>query len=386
MSMTTVQDNNKLVVYTKEINREFVRENMFSPYMGQDLNAIIRIRQELKSGGEQMNIPLVTKLRGKGKGAGTLVGNEEKIDNYGMRLWIDWARHAVATKKNEQHKDSADVFGEAKPLLSDWGKERQRDDLIEAFMALPAETAPAGLGSDDGDTINGIRYEAATAAQRNTWNAANSDRVLYGSAVSNYNATHATALANIDTTNDKASFAQITLAKRVAKLADPAIKPYKTKNGYEYFVTFAGTNAFRDYKNDPTIIQLNRDARAREGNGMNNNPLFQDGDLLVDGVIIREVPEISQYVTNVWTSLLTAGNSSARVEPVFLCGQQAAVLGWGQMAKPTFRKEDDYGFITGVGTEMAFGVSKMFKKHPMDGTNLKQWGVVTCFVAAAADA
>lgn len=386
MAVTTVQENNKLVVYTKEINREFVRENMFSPYMGQDINAIIRIRQDLKQGGEQMNIPLVTKLRGKGKGSGTLVGNEEKIDNYGMRLWIDWARHAVSTKKNESHKDSADVFGEAKPLLSDWGKERQRDDLIEAFMALPAETAPAGLGSDDGDTINGIRYEAATAAQRNTWNAANSDRVLYGSAVGNYNATHATALANVDTTADKASFAQITLAKRMAKLAVPAIKPFKTKNGYEYFVTFAGTNAFRDYKLDTTIIALNREARAREGDGMNNNPLFQDGDLLVDGIIIREVPEISQYVTDVWTTLLTAGASSARVEPVFLCGQQAAVLGWGQMAKPTFRKEDDYGFITGTGTEMAYGTAKMFKKHPMDGTDLKQWGVVTAFVAAAADA
>lgn len=386
MAMTTVQDNNKLVVYTKEINREYVRENMFSPYMGTELNAIIRVRQELKSGGEQMNIPLVTKLRGKGRGAGTLVGNEEKIDNYGMRLWIDWARHAVATKKNESHKDSADVFGEAKPLLSDWGKERQRDDIIEAFMALPAESAPAGLGSDDGDTVNGVRYEVATAAQRNTWNAANQDRILYGNAVGNYNATHATALANVTTSTGKASAATVTLAKRQAKLANPAIKPYKTRDGYEYFVMFAGTNAFRDLKTDPTIYQANKDARSREGSGMDKNPIFQDGDLLYDGVIIREVPEISLYVTNVWTSLLTAGGSNTRVEPLFLCGQQAAVLGWGQMAKPTFRKEDDYGFITGTGTEMAYGTAKMFKKHPMDGTNLKQWGVLTVFVSAAADA
>lgn len=386
MAMTTVQDNNKLVVYTKEINREYVRENMFSPYMGTELNAIIRVRQELKSGGEQMNIPLVTKLRGKGRGAGTLVGNEEKIDNYGMRLWIDWARHAVATKKNESHKDSADIFGEAKPLLSDWGKERQRDDIIEAFMALPAESAPAGLGSDDGDTVNGVRYEVATAAQRNTWNAANQDRILYGNAVGNYNATHATALANVTTSTGKASAATVTLAKRQAKLANPAIKPYKTRDGYEYFVMFAGTNAFRDLKADPTIYQANKDARSREGSGMDKNPIFQDGDLIYDGVIIREVPEISLYVTNVWTSLLTAGGSSTRVEPLFLCGQQAAVLGWGQMAKPTFRKEDDYGFITGTGTEMAYGTAKMFKKHPMDGTNLKQWGVLTVFVSAAADA
>lgn len=383
MALTEVQANNKLVVYTKEINREYVRENLFSPYMGTALNAIIRVKQELKSGGEQMNIPLVTKLNGRGVGSGTLVGNEEKIDNYGMRLWIDWARHAVATKKSEQHKDSADVFGEAKPLLSDWGKERQRNDLIEAFMSLPSESAPVGLGSDEGDTVNGVRYELASAAQRNTWNAANEDRVLYGSAVGNYNATHATALGNIDTTNDKLSAAVISLAKRRALNSSPKIRPYKTKDGYEYYVLFCGTNAFRDAKIDPTILAANKDARER---GVGTNPIFQDGDLIYDGVIIRQVPEISDYVTNVWTTLLTAGNGTSRVEPAFLCGQQAAVLGWGQMAKPTFRKEDDYGFITGTGTEMAYGVAKMFKKHPQDGSNLKQWGLVTVFVSAAADA
>lgn len=385
MALTETQTNNKLVVYTKEINREYVRENLFSPYMGTSLTAIIRVKQELKAGGEQMNIPLVTKLGGTGVGSGTLVGNEEKIDNYGMRVWIDWARHAVATKKNDQHKDSADIFGEAKPLLSDWGKERQRNDLIEAFMSLPSESAPAGLGSDAGDTVNGIRYELATAAQRNTWNAANDDRVLYGAAVGNYNATHATALANVDATADKLSAAIVSLAKRRALNSSPKIRPYKTKDGYEYFVMFVGTNGFRDLKLDATIIAANRDARAREGDGMDKNPLFQDGDLIYDGVIIRQVPEISDYVTSVWTTLLTAGASSSRVEPAFLCGQQAAVLGWGQMAKPTFRKEDDYGFITGTGTEMAYGVSKMFKK-PQDGSDLVQWGVVTVFVSAAVDA
>lgn len=382
MATTTVDSNNKLVRFTQQINREYVRENLFSPYMGADLNAIIRIRQELKAGGEQMNIPLVTRLNGRGVGSGTLVGNEEKIDNYGMRLWVDWARHAVATKKSEQQKDSADIFGEARPLLSDWGKERQRDDLIAAFMSLPSEAAPANLGTDEGQTVNGILYEDATAAQRNTWNAANSDRVLYGNAVGNYNATHATALATVDSTNDTFIKGSVSLLKRIAMNASPAIKPFKVRNGYEYFVAFAGTNAFRDLKT--SLDTLNQNARPREGSGMDNNPLFQDGDLLYDGVIIRQVPEISSFVTNVWTSLTTAGNSSARVEPVFLCGQQAAVLGWGQMARPTFRKEDDYGFITGTGTEMCYGTSKMFKKTTAG--DLKQWGVCTGFFAAPLDA
>src|SRR4029077_16059126 len=160
MALTTIDTNNKLVKYTKEINREFVRENLFSPYMSEDMNAIIRIRQELKGGGDTINIPFVKRLKGAGVGSGTLVGAEEKIDNYGMRAKVDWARNAVVTNNAEDQKDSADVFGEAKPLLSDWGKSRQRDDLIKALMAFPTETLPAA-----DVTVNGTLYLATEAVQ-----------------------------------------------------------------------------------------------------------------------------------------------------------------------------------------------------------------------------
>ena len=378
MAVTTIQTNNKLVKYTQEINREYVRGNLFSPYMGTALNSIIRIKNELKAGGEEMNLPIVTRLTGAGVSTGTLVGNEEQIDNYGMRVRLDWARHAVVTNKAESQKDSADIFGVAKPLLADWGKELQRDELIAALMALPSETLPSA-----GVRVNGIQYDLATAAQRNTWNAANSDRILYGNSTANYNAIHATALATLDTTNDKATASNLALLKRIAMNASPKIRPFKTADGYEYYVAFAGTNTFRDLK--ASLETINRDARPREQNGVDKNPLFQDGDQIYDGVIIRQVPEISSFVTNVWTTLTTAGTASARVEPVFLCGQQAAAMCWGQMAKPTFRKEDDYGFVTGAGIEMAYGVAKIFKKHPSSGSNLKQFGMATGFFASATD-
>jgi hypothetical protein len=377
MAQTTIDANNKLVEYTREINREFVRENLFSPYMGEDLNAIIRMRSELKGGGEQMNIPLVTRLNGTGKGVGTLVGNEEKIDNYGMRVWLDWARHAVTINKAERHKDAGLAFGVAKPLLSDWGKELQRDELIEAFMALPSESAPTNLGSDDGDRINGIRFESSTVTNRNNWLTHNQDRVLFGGAVSNYSSgVYATALGTLDSTNDTFTYTNLSLAKRRAMGADPKIRPYRTKNGYEHYVAFAGTRAFRDLK--LSLATINQDARPRD---VSANPLFQDGDLLWDGVIVREVPEITTLVEDKWSGASLLGTTA---EPVFFCGQQAAVVAWGQMFMPTERKEDDYGFIRGVGIEGAYGISKMFKKNA--SAQLKQWGMLTMFVYAAADA
>lgn len=383
MAITTAESNNKLVQYRKEIIREFFRDNPFSPYMGADITSIIRTLNDLKPGGEQMNIPIVTRLTGAGKGTGTLTDNEEKIDNYGMRAWIDWSRNAVATNKAQQQKDSADIFGEAKPLLSDWQKEKHRDEIIASLMALPSASQPANLGSDEGDCVNGVRYEAATATQRNTFTSDNSDRVLFGNVLGNYSATHATALANVDTTDDKFTTTSVELLKYLANRASPRIRPFMVKKGgtRRYWVAFAGTNNFRQMS--ASLQSIDIAARAREGDGMDDNPIYQDGDLIYKGIIIHEVPEIDDFVDNVWTSLLTAGNGGSRVAPVFLCGQSAVAMPWGSMTKPTFRETTDYQFIEGVGIESAYGLAKIFKKHPMDGTALKQLGVVTGFFSSA---
>jgi Protein of unknown function (DUF4043) len=388
MALTTIQSNNKLVQYRKEIIREYVRENLFSPYMGDELTSIIRLLYDQKKGGEQVNIPIVSRLNSRGKGVGTLVGNEERIDNYGCRLYVDWARNAVKTNKAEDQKDSADVFGIAKPLLSDWGKELQRDEIIEALMAIPSEAAPAGLGSDEGQRVNGVLYQNATAAQRNTWQTDNSDRLLFGNTTANLvGGNHASSLTNVDNVNDLFNADAVALMKLLAKKAQPRIRPYQLKDGREYFVAFCGSLAFRDFSK--SMQTINQNARPREnlsgtGNAP-NNPIYQDGDEMYRGVIVREVPEIDTYVDEVWTSLLTAGaGGTTRVNPVFLCGQSAVAMPYAQMPQPTVLNEDDYSFVEGAGIEMCYGVGKLWKKVPMDGTALKQWGVVQGFFASTA--
>ena len=186
MAVTTIQSNNKLILFKKEITREYVRQNLFSPYVGSNMTAIIRIINDLKKGGEQINIPLVARLKNNPIATGTLVGNEENIDNYGDRGWIDWARNAVKIPVSEEQKSSIDLFASARPLLEDWGKELQRDEIIDAFYAVPlASTAPAGLGSTNGQRVNGALFDSATPAQRNTWMTDNQDRVLFGGAQGN---------------------------------------------------------------------------------------------------------------------------------------------------------------------------------------------------------
>ena len=139
--------------------------------------------------------------------------------------------------------------------------------------------------------------------------------------------------------------------------------------------------AFRDLLADTTIVNANTQARAREGDGINRNPLFQDGDLLYNGVIIREIPEMSVRLPTFYTTAGSGG--TVQIAPCFLCGQMAAALVYGRMPMPTFLKEDDYQFFRGAGIKMAYGVGKIVKKDPAG--LLKEWGIATHFVYALPD-
>lgn len=379
MAVSTIQANNRGIIFRNNIIREYVRGNMFSPYMGNDATAVIRTLLETgKYGGDQINVPLIKALSNTAISTGTLVGNEEAIDNYGCRLWLDWARNAVVATKAEIKKGSFDLFGQAQPLLAEWGKSLQRDEIVLAMAALPSESAPANLGTTNGQRVNGILYSAANATERNTWNQANQDRILYGNAFGNYNATHATALANLTATDDRFSAATVRLAREKAEDASPKIDPLTTNDGYERFIMFVGSRAYRDAWADPEIYQANKDARPREGSSWQNNPIFREGDLLYDNVIIRKVPEIDKYCL-----VSGAGDSGVDVSMSFLCGRSALGFVWGQMPEPTKLDDTDYQFRKGVGIDMAYGVGKLFFKDSGSG-DLVQWGMVTVFNAAPA--
>jgi hypothetical protein len=299
-------------------------------------------------------------------------------------MWIDWARNAVAINNAEEQKSSIDLFAEAKPMIVDWGKELQRDEICDGLYAVPSQAAPAGLGSTNGQRVNGILFDAATAAQRNTWLTDNADRVLIGSSNT----------ANLVAGNFASSMANVTPAmtlsgvlvnrmKRSAKaVLFPRLRPYKLKeNGTEWFVLFVGQEQFRDAQNDTDIKTANQNSRARENQGYLKNPIFVDGDLLYNGVIIREIPELSMRLPVFYK---TAGNGGTRISPAHLCGQGAMAWAWGKMPTPTFRREDDYQNVRGAGIKMAYGIGKIAKLT--NNINLKDWGTYTAFLGAASDA
>lgn len=379
MAVTTATANNRGIEFEKEVTREMVRGNMLKPYMGMGPSSVIRVwPMKGKTGGDNINIPLIGALRARGVGNGLLSGQEEAILNSGARFWIDWNRNAVKESISELKKMSFDIYQYAGPLLGEWAATAQRDESIQAMATVPLEAAPPGYSGKEGRRVNGKLFTEATAAELNTWVTGNSDRILFGRDRSNLVTNNfAASLANVDTVNDRMSTLVIDKMKGMAKkpgVGSPKVDALRMDDGYEGYVLFVGTNGFVDLKNDPKIVAINKDARPREGR-WKDNPLFNDGDLLYDKVIIREVPEIDTL-----TQLNGVGTAGSNVSPAYLCGKMALCMIMAQEPKETYLEDTDYQHYDGRGISMAYGIGKTSFKLP-DGT-LKDWGMVTAFVSS----
>lgn len=394
MATTPTPSDLQEIRYRREYWREYVRQSGFMPYMGggnEGVKSIIHTAYETTESGKSLTIPLVSSLRGGGvRGNTRLSGLEEELGKHSHSVAVQIARNGVELSEQNEHYDFSNAREAVKPLLQEWSRVLLRDRIIDALGTVAYSFSGTPSCSTFFSPLNFKENVISNATQNNAWVAANSDRVLFGAAKSNYSATFATALANIDNTNDKLTTARISLMKEIAKdtatnartNGKPAIRPVidqYSESGREYFVLFTGSRPFRDLKADTAIQNANREARAREGAGMDKNPIFQDGDLIWDGVIIREIPEIP-VMTGVG-----AGTTPIDVAPVFLCGSQSVSVAWGMM--PEFRKknEDDYGQFTGIAIAEMCGANKIMRKDGASGT-LVDNGMVTGFFAAVASA
>ena len=358
MADTATHSNLTVQQWDDQFFAEYVRDNRFKRYMGTGANAVIQIKEDLTTKpGNSITFPMVTKLTNSAVTGNTrLAGNEEALGNYGHQVNVTFRRNGVLVTAEEEQKSPIGLRNAAREMLKLWAMEDTRDLVISALGAIAT--------ADGGNTA----YASASESNKDSWLANNSDRVLFGAVTGNNAANdHSACLAEIDNTADKLDADIVSLAKRIAKTSSaPTITPIRTTEDEEWFVMFCNSLAFRDLKTDSTMLQANREAWTRG----RDNPLFRDGDLIFDGVICREVPEIS-VISGV-------GASSIDVAPNYLCGQQAVGVAYAQRWKSSIKKEDDYGFEYGVGISSNYGCEKLHY-------NTKQNGVVTVYTAGVAD-
>lgn len=384
MASSTISSGNQVTKFKAKVLREYVRGGRFGMYTGTDENKIIQIVKETK----KCSLPLIGKVGGPGvRGSTQLSGSEQPLSNYDYTLQPTYVRQGVLIDNEEREKSEFDLFVEARPGLMNWMMETKRDSIIQAMGAIEAGGTYYNYGGVEASGAKGS--SAASAANMDTWQAANTDRIIYGSAKSNLTSgDHTTSLATVDTTNDKMDRGLVELMKRMAQDANPLIRPIMVKEDEPWYVLFLGKYGFRDLRTDLETLHSNGLPRSPT-----DNPLWSGGDLVWDGVIIKEVPDLDKFIDNtsgsglwdgVWganatgDSLLTGGASSARVGVGFLCGAQAVGFGVGHTASFKRRKEDDYEHLNGVAISAKHDIKKTF-------FNGKQHGMLTTFHSAAAD-
>jgi N4-gp56 family major capsid protein len=348
MALTTVTTNLKEQVWDNAFFASYVRSNRFNRYMGTDSNAVIQIKEDLtKAAGDRIHLALITELTGAGvTGDSLLEGNEEALSQYECPITVATRRNAVAVTMNNEQFTGIDLRNAAKAQLKNWAMKKLRTDIINA------------LGSDDGTTA----YASVTEGEKDTWLAANADRVVFGDGTTAAAYTDHSADLALVTSSMTLTKEIVSLMKATAENASPIVRPVVVGEDSENYVMFVGSGAFRDLKAD--LAQTLREAEVR-GDG---NPLFKDGDLMYDGVVIRKIQEIP--------ATGTVGATSARLEPIYLCGAQALGVAWAQRTRSR-TEERDYGFVHGVAIHEMLGVSKLM-------FNGLQHGVVTGYVAALA--
>jgi N4-gp56 family major capsid protein len=344
--------------YTADAFQLYLSQLVLAKYMGTDHQSIIHVKEDLVKGkGDALTFNLITSLQGSGvTGDSTLEGNEESLNVYGHQVTLQQYRNAVREEGQMSSKrypfDVADKF---KPALLDWKAQFDEDRVFEALSSK-----------------NGTVFASASEPVRDAWTAANSDRVLFGATTANNSANdHSACLSNVDSTTDVLNTAHISLCKRLAKMANPKIRPIRLGegSGAEVYVYFAHPYSTRDLKADSNWINAQIHAMPA---GM-NNPIFTGAIGMYDGVIVVETDKI--------LLLNDVGASTIDVAMNFLCGAQAVL--WAQggingMQMKLVESEFDYENQLGCAVASMYGVAKA-------RFNSKDHGVLTSYVSGVAD-
>lgn len=338
---------------------EYLHDGGFKALMGTGETAVIQVKEDLtKKAGDSITIALVNRLNNSAvTGTSTLEGNEEDLVSRSMRIYVDKRRNAVRVPEMTEQKSAISLLNAARPTLLDWAMEDTRDLIITA------------LGS-----LNGTAFTSRTAAIADAWLVDNADRVVFGAASAGFT-DMSSDLALLDTTADLFNSTALDAMILKAKTCSPKIRPMRDPgNGKRYYVAFANPYAFKNLRDS-----LDTEVLASTVVQMEASKLFEGGDIMWNGCIVKETDNIPIYAN-------IGASGTTEVTPVYLCGAQALAIAYAKRWK-TVTETFDYGDKEGVAVDGIYGVRKvLFGTGAGDTDDLKDHGVVTGYFATTGTA
>ena len=354
MADTTVATGLRVQQWDDEFFVEHIHDGRFKELMGTGSSSIIQVKEDLsKKAGDSLTYALVNRLTNAATtGTNVLEGNEEDMASRSLRVYVDKRRNAVRVAEMEEQKSAIGLRSAARPVLMDWATEDTRDQYLTA------------LGS-----LNGTAFLSRTATIGDAWLVDNLDRVVFGAGVGSGTDLSAD-LSQLDTTNDLFTAANLDRMILKAKTCSPKIRPMEDKgNGKRYYVALANPHTFKNFRDS-----LDNEYLANTVVQMQASKLFEGGDLMWNGVIIKEIDNVPIYAN-------LGNGGTAEVSPVYLLGAQAIAYAIAKRWK-SVTEEFDYGDKHGIAVESIYGIRKMiFGSGTGDTDDTKDHGVCTGFFA-----
>lgn len=341
MSDTSISTSSALAMeqWEAELFKQYLGELRFKPFMSTSASSPIVVKENLmKTKGDTVNVGFRAALTGAGvTGTSALEGNEEALSFYNQAVIVDIIANAVRIDgRMTEQRVAFDMRNEAKDALAQWAAHKVQDDIAVEF-----------------NSIDGVTYGSASEGQKDTWLTNNADRVLFGAAVANgVSNDHSVALATVDSTTDVLNPAQISLAKRLAKLSNPKIEPIKVDNGVEMYVMMVHPYCFRDLMNHSTFATAQREVFPRLGE---NHPILK-GQVFAywDGVLVIESEDVL-LLSNVGSG----GNTNVAGNVLLGAGSILYAQGGVDGQRMSWVEQSfDYNRKVGFSTSMCYGIEK----------------------------
>lgn len=356
MAFTEVLTANGVTVkqWDSDCNKRYLRQMFWNRFMSQSMNSPIQSKADLtKNKGDAMTFNIASEIQGGvHTGSAKVAGNEGVMYFAPFQVTVDNDNVSVRVENipMTQQRAAFDVLKEARDGLT--RKRAQRTD----------------------DRITAALSDVATGRVKG--------RYVYGAAPdTNYNATHATALATVDNTDDKLTTTIISTAKEYAKIPQNAtgkIRPMMVKDrdeedGFQEWFLFVGhTYAIRDLVRLDAVWKQPMLLIPPMAN--KNVPIFTGSSFkgAWDGVLVHEWEGVGLEVNS---------NSVQCAHNLFL-GAQAACVAWAQHSR--FKEElDNYEEDAGYKLHEINGVKKVvYDFNAVNGESNEDYSVIHVFTAA----
>lgn len=290
-----------------------------------------------------------------------LEGQEEALVNDSQVIKIDMIRNGVKSKGEMAEQATVIRFREqARDKLGFW-----LPNKVDEMMFMTAAGRAYSLKTDGSARGTSALTQLSFASDVV---APSTNRVLHAGSAT----TEGTLTAS-----DKMSWEFIVRARTFA--ARQGVRPIR-KGGKDYFCIVMSTEQRRDLRLDPTFQTVVSRAEKRGS----DNPLFDNSDITVDGVVLydhRKVFNTQGLVSGStkWGSANTVDGAQAQ-----LLGAQA--LGFATLGNGVWRESDrtDYGNRPGVGYGRKIGILKPQFKPLANSASREDYGTVALKTAAAA--